>query len=61
MSTSIIIHRKNGIGRLNLFDDTDGVSMADIKKIAARWSHFFNEKIEIVETQDRKCRPDFRS
>lgn len=60
MSTSIIIHRKNGIGRLNLFDDTDGVSMNEIKKIAQRWSHFFNEKIEIIETQDRKCVPNFK-
>ena len=60
MSTSIIIHRKNGIGRLNLFDETDGISMSEIKKIADRWSSIFTDKIEIVETADRKCVPNFR-
>ena len=59
MSTSIIIHRKNGIGRLNLFDEMDGVPMSEIKKMAQRWSSIFTDKIEIVETQDRKCVPNF--
>ena len=60
MSISIIIHRKNGVGRLNLFDETDGISMSEIKKIADRWSSIFTDKIEIVETTDRKCVPNFR-
>ena len=60
MSISIVIHRKNGVGRLNLFDETDGISMSEIKKIADRWSSIFTDKIEIVETTDRKCVPNFR-
>ena len=59
MSTSIIIHRKNGIGRLNLFDDASGVSMNKINQIANEWRNFFSEKIEIVKTNDSKCVPNF--
>ena len=61
MSISIVIHRKNGVGRLNLFEqEVDGISMNEIKKIADRWSSIFTDKIEIVETADRKCVPNFR-
>ena len=61
MSISIVIHRKNGVGRLNLFEQkVDGISMNEIKKIADRWSSIFTDKIEIVETADRKCVPNFR-
>lgn len=62
MSTSIVIYNENGtVGRLSLFDDTDNISLAKINSIANEWRNYFkSSKIEVIETDDKKCRPNFK-
>jgi len=60
-STSIIIRRENSIGRLNVFDEGE-LPMHKINAMADAWRDMYGHsvKIEVVETEDNKCVPNFR-